>query len=91
MRAHRAGGLTKDVVYLRGLSNLLAHLGAGGTLDVLWLGKLPLTSAATVATLLERGALIGPRVRPRYLGEREPAARLRALSAGKSAIELVED
>ena len=39
MRVFRSGGMTKDAIYLRGLVELLEHLGAGGSLDPLWLGK----------------------------------------------------
>ena len=42
MRVFRSGGLTKDAVYLRGLQDVLAYVGSGGRLDVLWLGKMPL-------------------------------------------------
>ena len=91
MRAFRSGGLTKDVVYLRGLSDLLAHLGSGGALDTLWVGKLPLTSVPIVDALLQRRAIIGARVLPRYLGARKPMARLRGLSSGKAPVDLIED
>jgi hypothetical protein len=77
------------VVYLRGLTDLLAHLGAGGTLDTLWLGKLPLTSAQTVESLVARGVLTGARVLPRYLTEPKPAARLRELAVGKDPVDLI--
>ena len=33
MRVFRAGGMTKDAIYLRGLVDLLAHLRAEGRLD----------------------------------------------------------
>jgi hypothetical protein len=41
----RSGGLTKDAVYLRGLRELVDHLSRGADLDVLWLGKMPLTAS----------------------------------------------
>ena len=43
MRVFRSGGLTKDAVYLRGLRDVVAYVGAGGDLDVLWLGKMALS------------------------------------------------
>jgi uncharacterized protein (TIGR02421 family) len=90
MRAFRSGGLTKDVVYLRGLIDLLAHLADGGVLDILWLGKMPLTSISIVQSLVERGALHPARVRPRYLGATRPASRLQALASGKKPVDLIE-
>jgi hypothetical protein len=91
MRAFRSGGLTKDVVYLRGLCDLLAHLATGGTLDTLWLGKMPLTSVPLVQSLLERGAVHSARVLPRYLAAHRTVARLSALASGKNPVDLIED
>ena len=76
MRVFRSGGLTKDAIYLRGLRDVIAHLGAGGSLDVLLLGKLPLVEAPLVEDLLERGLLSEPLLRPRYLADPAAAARL---------------
>ena len=68
MRSFRAGGLTKDAIYLRGLLGLLEHLADGGTLDLLWLGKLSLEDLPLVGELADRGAIHGPRLLPRYPG-----------------------
>jgi uncharacterized protein (TIGR02421 family) len=67
MRAFRGGGFTKDAIYLRGLHELLVHIRSGGALDVLLLGKLPLTEAPLIEDLLARGVLTAPLLRPRYL------------------------
>ena len=75
-RAFRSGGLTKDAIYLRGLLEVLGHLAEGGTLDLLWLGKLSLEDLPLVSDLAERGVLHGPRLLPRYLDDPEVAARL---------------
>lgn len=76
MRVFRSGGLTKDAIYLRGLLDLLDHLGDGGDLDVLLLGKVSLEGLPLVSDLLERGILHGPRLRPRYLDDHKAGARL---------------
>ena len=73
VRVFRAGGLTKDAVYLRGLRELVDHLAAGADLDVLWLGKMPLSAAPLVADLHARGELHDALLRPRYLDD--PAAQ----------------
>jgi uncharacterized protein (TIGR02421 family) len=80
VRAFRAGGLTKDAVYLRGLLDLLTHLRTGGDLDVLWLGKMALVDAPLVEELWDRGVLRAATLRPRYLDD--PAAQTRLLQAG---------
>ena len=76
MRVFRAGGLTKDAIYLRGLLGLLDHLARGGTLDLLWLGKLPLEDLPLVGELADRGLIGPPKLLPRYLDDPATAARL---------------
>jgi hypothetical protein len=72
MRVYRAGGMTKDAIYLRGLVDLLAHLRDGGTLDLLWRGKFSLDDLPLIAELDEKGVLLPARLIPRYLAD--PAA-----------------
>ncbi len=88
-RVFRAGGLTKDAVYLRGLIDLMAHLKAGGNLDVLWLGKMALADAPLVEQLTSRGVLHEPVLRPRYLDDPAAQARLRQAGAATSLVDLI--
>ena len=81
MRVYRAGGMTKDAIYLRGLVELLEHLGADGSLDQLWLGKFSLRDLPLIGDLEGRGLLRPPRVLPRYLHDPEAQANL-ARAAG---------
>jgi uncharacterized protein (TIGR02421 family) len=67
MRAHRCGGLTKDAIYLRGLSGVLTYLGGGGDLEPLLVGKLPLEDVGVVEELLWRGVLRPAVLRPRWM------------------------
>jgi uncharacterized protein (TIGR02421 family) len=89
-RAYRGGGLTKDAVYLRGLIELLAHVAAGRSLDVLLLGKMPLASVPLVETLRDRGALHDARLRPRYLLRPEARARLAAIGEHTTITDLAK-
>jgi uncharacterized protein (TIGR02421 family) len=75
MRVFRAGGLTKDAVYLRGLHELVGHIAAGKPLETLWLGKMPLDAVPLVDDLHQRGLLKDPLLVPRYL--EHPGARQR--------------
>lgn len=75
VRVFRAGGLTKDAVYLRGLIDIMTHLRTGHDLEVLWLGKMALADAPLVEELRTRQVLLQPTLRPRYLDD--PAARSR--------------
>jgi uncharacterized protein (TIGR02421 family) len=89
MRVFRSGGLTKDAVYLRGLRELVHHLGAGGDLDTLWLGKMPLAAVPLVADLHRRGALVDPVLRPRFLAGPAAQARLAALREPRPLTTLI--
>jgi uncharacterized protein (TIGR02421 family) len=90
-RVFRSGGLTKDAVYLRGLIDLVSHLRAGGSLDVLWLGKIGLTDAPLVEELATRGMLREPVLRPRYLDDPAAQARLRQAGGVASLVDLIGD
>jgi uncharacterized protein (TIGR02421 family) len=89
MRVYRAGGLTKDAVYLRGLSDLVTHVGGGQSLDVLWLGKMALSSAPLVEELWLSGALIAPLIRPLYLDDSEVQDRITGLAHVTSLADLL--
>ena len=89
MRVYRAGGLTKDAVYLRGLSDLVTHVGSGRSLDVLWLGKMALSSAPLVEELWLSGALIAPLIRPLYLDDSEVQDRITSLGHMTSLADLL--
>lgn len=88
-RVVRSGGLTKDAVYLRGLRDVVEHVAAGQELDVLWLGKMPLSAAPLVADLHRRGALVDPLLRPRFLDDPAAAARLAALPDAPNLTALI--
>jgi uncharacterized protein (TIGR02421 family) len=90
-RVFRSGGLTKDAIYLRGLIDLMSHLSAGGTLGVLWLGKMGLADAPLVEQLMTRGLLHEPVLRPRYLDDPAAQARLRQAGAVASLVDLIGD
>ena len=57
MRVYRAGGFTKDAIYLRGVLALLAHVAAGGALDLFFLGKFSIEDLPLVEDLARRGLL----------------------------------
>lgn len=88
-RVFRAGGLTKDAVYLRGLRSILTHIGAGGPLDSLLVGKMSLTDVPHVEELRERGVLDDPLLRPHYLDHADARQRLEAITASTTPIDLI--
>jgi uncharacterized protein (TIGR02421 family) len=87
VRIVRGGGFTKDVVYLRGLVDLVAHLAGGGSLDTLLVGKLHLRQVPEVEALLGQGVLRPADVRPRWLDAPGADDRLDAIRAGTSLID----
>ena len=90
MRVYRSGGMTKDAIYLRGLVDLLEHLGADGSLDQLWLGKFSLRDLPLIGDLVDRGLLRPPRVLPRYLHDPATHANLARAAGTEDLSTLLE-
>ena len=91
MRVHRGGGLTKDLVYLRGLLELLDHLAAGGELEILLLGKFALRQVPWIEELRWRRVLHPPVLRPAYLETAACRECLCKLRQGLDLKRLVEE
>ena len=65
-RVFRGGGLTKDVVYLRGLKRLLAYLREGHPFEQLLIGKFSLSQIPAIRKLDAAGWLQAPKLVPAY-------------------------
>lgn len=93
-RVYRAGGLTKDAVYLRGLVELLGYLrqpdGDLDRLGPLLVGKIDLPHVPAIRRLLERGLLRPPALMPRYLESEEARERLAFLREGVAPLDLLD-
>jgi uncharacterized protein (TIGR02421 family) len=89
LRVHRAGGLTKDVIYLRGLRDVLKYLGAGHDVEPLYVGKIGLHHLPYVQELRRRGIIQAPRLLPRFWDDELARDRL-AACRGRSLLELLE-
>jgi uncharacterized protein (TIGR02421 family) len=89
LRVYRGGGLTKDVVYLRGLCRLLDYLKDGGDLQPLFIGKIALEHAPIILELRRRGVLSEPPLRPRYMELPDARERLAALKNGTTVLDLI--
>lgn len=90
MRAYRAGGMTKDAIYLRGLLDLLSYVKGGSDLDLLWRGKFSLHDLPLIEDLEERGVLRPAVVRPRYLNDPHSLDRLVAAAHAATLTALVQ-
>lgn len=69
LRAYRGGGLTKDVIYLRGLRDLLMYLQQGHDIDPLYVGKIGLQHVLKIQEMRRRGVIAAPAVLPRFWDE----------------------
>lgn len=95
MRVFRGGGFTKDVIYLRGLARLLAHLGretsGQGELEELLVGKISFASLPIVRELRWRQVSRPPLLRPHHLQTEVAVHKLRQLRAGLAVIDLLQE
>ncbi|HVS03136.1 MAG TPA: tyrosine/phenylalanine carboxypeptidase domain-containing protein [Thermoanaerobaculia bacterium] len=88
-RVYRGGGLTKDAIYLRGLMQLIAHLGRGGDFEMLLVGKIATRHIPVVRDLWYRNFFRPPPLRPRYLENEAARDRLAAVREGGDLLELL--
>ena len=79
MRVYRGGGLTKDVIYLRGLQAILGYIGKGGDLEPLLVGKIAEEHIPLIRELQYRKVLKPAPITPRYLQDPTCLARLKKL------------
>lgn len=84
-RVFRGGGLTKDVVYLRGLHDLLAYLREEQPFECLFLGKFSLSQMGAVRELRDAGRLQPPKLLPAYI--HNAAAQQRLADCGRLPVE----
>ncbi|MGC1274733.1 MAG: tyrosine/phenylalanine carboxypeptidase domain-containing protein [Planctomycetaceae bacterium] len=89
LRAFRAGGLTKDAIYLRGFQELLDYLRGGHDVEPLYVGKIGLHHVPYVRELRRRGVLCPPGVLPRFWEDPRLHERLEACRRS-SVLELLE-
>jgi uncharacterized protein (TIGR02421 family) len=89
LRAFRGGGLTKDIIYLRGARDLLQYLRAGHDLEPLFSGKLALEHVPFVQELRRRGVAQPPSLLPRYWEHPRCRVRLDAVKM-QSVADLME-
>jgi uncharacterized protein (TIGR02421 family) len=90
MRIFRAGGLTKDAVYLRGLIQLLSYLRKEPFSDLFFIGKIAIDHIPVIQELRRRQVLQAPGLRPYFLNAPQAASRLERLSQGLSVVDLME-
>ncbi len=90
MRIFRSGGFTKDVVYLRGLQQILEFISKGNALDPLFVGKIAVQHIPIVRELQWRKVLGPVPLTPSYLATEGASSRLKALHGEPSLMKLVQ-
>lgn len=90
LRTFRGGGLIKDVVYLRGLHELLHYLQGGGDFDALLSGKIALHHLPVLEELRAREVLRPSPLRPRYLLDEDALERLERVRRGATFLDMIE-
>jgi uncharacterized protein (TIGR02421 family) len=90
VRVYRAGGLTKDAVYLRGLVQLLQYLRGGGRIEKLLVGKIAVRHVPIIQELTLRKVLAPAPIRPKYLDYPEAGEKLGRLREGSTVLDLIE-
>jgi uncharacterized protein (TIGR02421 family) len=77
LRVFRAGGLTKDMIYLSGLRDLVSYLSNGHEIEPLLVGKIALKHVPFLQDLRRRGIVHAPAVLPRYLANNGVQKKIR--------------
>jgi uncharacterized protein (TIGR02421 family) len=89
IRVARNGGLTKDIIYLRGISRVLEFASERKTIEPLLVGKLSLDNVPLVEELIERRILQPARIRPRWIEGYEAENRLARVYEGMRVRDLI--
>lgn len=90
VRVYRGGGFTKDIIYLRGLRELLEYLRAGHKIEPLYVGKIGLRHVPAIQELRRRSVLQAPAVLPRFLKGARSHQRIEQCR-GLDVIDLVKE
>jgi uncharacterized protein (TIGR02421 family) len=89
IRVTRAGGLTKDIIYLRGIGRVLEFARERKSLVPLLVGKLSLEHVPLIEDLLDRGVLDPPWMQPRWLESPAAKDRLKRVLEGMTVRDLL--
>lgn len=90
LRAHRAGGMTKDIIYLSGFQKVLDYLSKGHDLEPLYVGKIGIQHIPSIQELRRRGIIVAPAVLPRFWEVPRLRERLNACR-GLSVLDLLKE
>ena len=87
-RVYRGGGLTKDMIYLKGLVKVINYLAQGGSFELLYTGKFGLRHIPVIEELKHRKIIATP-VLPNHYEEDSYQEKLQSLKKDMSLLELL--
>ena len=90
-RTYRAGGSIKDIIYLRGLQQVLEFIKNGGDLDLLFIGKFGFNHVPVIKELVSRKILSSSVIRPRFLSIPGVKEKLESIQRGIEIYNLPEE
>lgn len=88
-RIHQGGGCTKDIIYLRGLIQLMDYLKNGEKLEPLYVGKIALKHVPFMEELHHRNILRPIPLQPRFLQHQDAMKRLQLVKDGITVENLI--
>ncbi|MGB8705961.1 MAG: tyrosine/phenylalanine carboxypeptidase domain-containing protein [Gillisia sp.] len=89
-RILQGGGFIKDIIYLKGLVELIDYLKEGNELEPLLAGKFALGHLHVINELTQRGILKEPVLKPRYLETEEYKERMNLIRKGLPLSQMVK-
>jgi len=88
-RMFQGGGFLKDIIYLKGLVELRDYLVDGGELEPLLAGKFALKHVNVIKDLTDRGLLTPPKLKPRYLEQKDFKQKIDKLKQGLALSKMI--
>jgi len=88
-RIHQGGGCTKDIIYLRGLIQLMDYLKNGGKLEPLYVGKIAQKHVPFMEELHHRNILRPIPLLPKFLQHQDALKRLELVKDGITVENLI--
>jgi uncharacterized protein (TIGR02421 family) len=89
-RIYRGGGLTKDIIYLKGFMEILKYIRKGGEIEPLFVGKISSSHIQIIKELQMRKVLKPAPLRPPYFQNKSAIDKLNKLRRGFSIIHYVK-
>jgi len=89
-RVFRSGGFAKDLIYLKGLQDVIALVAGGASLDPFWIGKIASTHVDEIEELIQRNLVRPPVFKPEFLARPEVERRV-ARIRGETSLDRILD